>query len=427
MTVSTVNNSLSAIRTKVRRLTASPGQSTLTTAILDEYINTFYSNDFPYAIKIDQMRSVYTFYTEPYVDKYPLDVNFNQGIRYPAYVDGIAATFFKDRQQFFNLWPRFPTRFTQAPTILSEAVTGATIVGTVVRVNSTNHGLSTGAVITISGVGGMVEINDLTFTITVTNANTFTLDNVDGTGYSAYTGGGIWIGTVNDYNFTISGPFLRGEVILGGIDVLGNALNICDDGNGNLNYTFPNPVVQVPASNYLANGSPIPGMKNLNTANPGLQNPTLIGTVNYVTGEFQFTLPANVSLSSTSEFTIRVSQYQPGTPYSILFFNNYFQIRPIPEFIHKVEIETYLTPVQFFQETDCPILNQWWQYIAIGAAIKIFEDRGDFDGVNAMMPMFNKQESLILERQGVEEIGQQNVTIYNSVINNPGCNNPGWY
>lgn len=67
------------------------------------------NQNFPNAIKTDQMRAVYTFYTSPYVDQYPVDVNYWQGFRSPMYVDGLQGSFFKDRQQFFNMWPKWPS------------------------------------------------------------------------------------------------------------------------------------------------------------------------------------------------------------------------------------------------------------------------------------------------------------------------------
>ena len=58
-----------------------------------------------------------------------------------------------------------------------------------VSVQATAHGLSSNDYVYISGVSGMTEINGRMFQITVTDANNFTLDNEDGTGYSAGTGG----------------------------------------------------------------------------------------------------------------------------------------------------------------------------------------------------------------------------------------------
>lgn len=57
------------------------------------------------------------------------------------------------------------------------------------QVTASKHGLSTGDVIFIYGVQGMVEIYG-EFTVTVVDDNNFTLDGEDSTGYSAYTTGG---------------------------------------------------------------------------------------------------------------------------------------------------------------------------------------------------------------------------------------------
>lgn len=89
------DSTVAFMRRKIRRLTASSSESTLTTASIDEYLNNALLNDFPYTIKIDQMRSVYVFYTEPYRDRYPLDVNFNQGVRAPLNIEGIQGSFLK--------------------------------------------------------------------------------------------------------------------------------------------------------------------------------------------------------------------------------------------------------------------------------------------------------------------------------------------
>lgn len=354
------NNTYAQIEQNIRELTASPSESSLTTAYLQQAVNTFYNSDFPYAIKIDQMRSVYTLYTQPYIDRYPLDVNFNQGIRAPLYVDGIQGYFYKDRQEFFSMWPRWPTKFNP-----------------------------------ISGDG-----------------------------------------VTQTFNFTVPGPFLSKEVVIGGTAVGGNAISVNDDGNGNLNLQVPNSVVSVPAvgATYPSGplvGRPIPGMYNTNTLNPGLNLATTIGSVNYVTGAISITFPSGYIPASGTQITVRVSQYQTGRPYTMMFWNNEFTIRPVPKLIHKVEIETYLTPVQFMQTTDSPILNQWVQYISYGTAIEILRHRQDMDGVANLMEGFKRQEGLALERQGVEEIGSRNKTIFaGSQGNNLGWNNgfgQGWY
>lgn len=414
------------IEQKIRRLTASASESSLKSADIQQYVNTYYSQDFPYSVKIDQMRSVYTFYTEPYRDRYPLDVNFNQGIRDPVYVDGIRGALFKDRQQFYNLWPRFPTKFQQGATTtttLTGTITGIAQPTIPTSITSVAHGLASNAVITIDNVVGMVQLNGNTYTITVVDANTFTLNGIDNTAYGAYVSGGDWTSTSILFDFTIPGPFLSNEVTIGGTDFLGYPISIADDGEGNLQLKEPNPVV----SNPLQNTNPaIPGMYNKNTQNPGLINPTNIGTVDYVSGAMFFTL--QFPLETGTLLDIRVSQYQPGRPYNLMFWNNEFTIRPVPKTAHKVEVETYLTPVQFLQSTDVPILNQWWQLIAIGAAIKVLEDRQDMEGIDNLLVLFNRQSALVLERQAIEEIFVPNYTIFNSTLPAAGgVNGIGYY
>lgn len=411
--VAPADSTVSFIRKKVRRLTASSGQSALTTDDLDQYINNFYQNDFPYAIKLDQTRSIYTLFTEPYRDRYPIDVNFNQGIRASLYVEGILGTLFKDRTQFYNLFPRWPTQFQQGTSSSSGNITGIAQPTNPTQITSASHNLTTGAVVLIENVGGMTQLNGIFYTITVIDANTFSLNGVDNTAFGAYTSGGTWTSNSQTFSFVIPGPFLSQEVVIGGVDTSGNPISINDNGNGILQYLTQNPQVSVPVQNQSP-ANPIPGMLNLNTRNPGLISPLNIGTVDYVSGQIDFNLPSGISLAEGTLLTIWVSQYQPGRPYCMLFWNNELIIRPIPKLIHKIEIETYLTPVAFMESTDHPTLNQWSEYIAYGAAMEILRDRQDLEGVENLREGFMRQEALVLERQGIEEIGKPNIQLFNS-------------
>lgn len=334
MTIAPLDSTINFIRRKVRRLTASPSESSLPTSTIDEAINLFYLNDFAYAIKIDQMRKVYDLFTVPYQDTYPIDVNFIQGIRQPVYIDGYVGQLFKDRAQFYNLYPNWPTRFNPA-------------VGT---------------------------------------------------------------GTQTHFEFTIQGPLVPGQITLGCKDVLGGTIQVADNGKGGLYLQTPNPQVSVPAITSTA-----PGMYNLNTGNPGQNIQSLIGVVNYQYGTFVLDFP--VAPANSQQLVLWVCQYQPGKPYAVLFFNNEIKIRPIPRLVHKITFEVYLTPVQFMESTDHPILNQWAQYIAIGAATKILEDRNDVEGLANIAPLFDRQEALVLERQAVENIGIPNATLFNTPYN----------
>ena len=314
-------STVTAMREKVRRLTASPDESQLSTADIDKYINTFYDQDFPYAIKLDQLRVVYDFFTEPYIDTYTLDINTYQGIRAPFYVEGREGYFYKERGEFFRVWPRITTR----------------------NVASTGDGITT--------------------------AFTWTLGNI---------------------------PFFRNNITLGSVDTAGNTIQVEDNGNGQLVYV-------------------------------GATTP--IGTVDYVTGLFVIdfsTAPYVIVPASGEEITVWVKQYTPGRPRCLLYWNNQFTLRPVPDEVYKIEVEAYKTPTIFDLDTESPILRQWWQYISLGSAIKVLEDRQDIEGVANLMPTFKQQESLVLERQGVEEIGQRNSTIFTGANNNLYDSYQGW-
>jgi hypothetical protein len=411
MALAQADSTYTRIEKLIRRLTASSSQASLSSIEIQTALNVFYTQDFAYGIKLDQMRSVYTFYTQPNIDRYPLDVNFDQGVRAPMYVDNIQGNFYKDRQQFFSVWPMFPTQFRQGGNTVSGTITGIAQPTNPTQITSVGHNLTTGAVITINGVVGMTQLNGNSYTITVIDANTFSLNGVDNTAFGAYISGGTWIAISQTFSFTLPGPFYSREVIIGGVDTSGSPITIADDSNGNLRYLLPNPIT----SNPLANTNPaVPGMYNINESNPGLNNPTVIGTVNYVTGQFDFTLPFGISLALGTLLTIRVAQYTTGRPITLLFWNNEFTIRPCPKYIHQIKVETYLTPVQFMSQGDVPILNQWSQYLAYGTACEILRQRQDMDGVANLMEGFKRQEGLVLERQGVEELFSPTPTLFNS-------------
>jgi Ubiquitin-activating enzyme E1 FCCH domain len=68
------------------------------------------------------------------------------------------------------------------------AITGATNANPGV-ITSNSHNYTSGQKVTFSGVGGMTQLNGNTYTITVIDANTYSI-GVDTTGFSSYTSGG---------------------------------------------------------------------------------------------------------------------------------------------------------------------------------------------------------------------------------------------
>jgi hypothetical protein len=381
MTLVQSDSTYAYIERKVRRLTASASDAALSSAIIQEKVNHFYANDFPYAIKIDQQRSVYKFLTIPNVDRYPVDVNSNQGFRAPVYFAGVQGNLFKNRDQLYNLFPRYPTQFQPA-----------------------------------SGDGVTTSFS---FSLFGNNNNPFPQPNF-----------GI----------------LSTQVIIGGIDVNGNPIRIIDDGGAIVNSdgigsnTITGRLLLLTQNNvgnnvYLDTSVPpkqqpaIPPLSPLGGSTyydvnypqyPPISPPTqqYVGTVNYVTTAITLQLP--VAPAAGTQLNVWAATYNPGRPYNVLFWNNELTIRPVPDNVYLVEIETFLTPVQFMSQGDNPILNQWADYIAYGAALEILRERQDMEGVQNLMEGFQRQEALVLERQSIEEIGQPNITLFNTTITNYG-------
>jgi len=70
-------------------------------------------------------------------------------------------------------------------------ITAATAANPV-EITDAGHGLVDGDVISIFGVVGMTELNGRRFTINQTASNTFELIGINGSGYTAYSSGGVW-------------------------------------------------------------------------------------------------------------------------------------------------------------------------------------------------------------------------------------------
>lgn len=68
-------------------------------------------------------------------------------------------------------------------------------------VTSTAHGLNPGDRVTLAGIVGMTQLNGNTYSVEYVTANTFVLQGVNSTGYTAYTSGG----TATPVTFTTIG------------------------------------------------------------------------------------------------------------------------------------------------------------------------------------------------------------------------------
>jgi hypothetical protein len=135
-----------------------------------------------------------------------------------------------------------------------------------------------------------------------------------------------------------------------------------------------------------------------------------LGTINYITGAFSFTFPS--APASGAPINSQAFIYQPAIPVAMLYYNNQFTLRPVPDQPYQINFEVDARPTYLMSTSSQPQLEEQWQYIAYGAAKKIFEDRMDMDSVALIMPEFKTQERLCLRRTIVQNTNQRTSTIY---------------
>lgn len=136
---------------------------------------------------------------------------------------------------------------------------------------------------------------------------------------------------------------------------------------------------------------------------------THYGTINYITGEctIRFADPPG-------QFPIFAEYipYVPGKPIMMYLNNDQMSFRPVPDKTYQVNVTAHITPTAFDDNTDQPLLSQWWQLIAYGAAKKVLEDLRDFEGVQILMPEFERQEALAMQKKILENSEKKTLTIY---------------
>lgn len=191
-------------------------------------------------------------------------------------------------------------------------------------------------------------------------------------------------GATTVFNLVLGGPILQNELVIG-VDIGGVYTNFKDNGD--------------------PGGS---GTGIIFDESDAAQ--TLQGTVVYATGTIALTLISAPSNAAT--LSVWYYPYSAGRPYGVLWWNNELIVRPVPDRGYKIELEAYRYPTQFTGTADTPTLKQWWQYIALLAAVKVLQDRQDMEGIANLEPLVMRQEMLVRNRIANEQIGMRNVTIY---------------
>jgi hypothetical protein len=361
-------STLAAIETKVRRLTRSPSTAQLSQTDLENYINTFVVYDFPEHLRTFNLRTKYSFYTNPYQDEYPTDeasfgdpvanpsivnnrlYNFQNNyltVHPPFYIAGYQSFFTQSEEQFFGIYP---------------------------KVNS------------IANTGFFGDGLNPTFTGVVNTQQAI---------------------VPNSFNQRIA--LLQRQVLFSSADTDLNGLALVDvpliDANTGNTTVFGN--LYDPNSADYQNALVDPPVY------PADLNP--INTINYATGVYTITFTAapgpNIPINS------QTVQQVLALPQAVMFYANKFTVRPVPDQPYRITFEVYQRPTALLATSQKPELEEYWQYIAFMTAKKIFEDRMDMDSVALILPACKEQERLCNRRTLVQYTNERTSTIYTEQTN----------
>lgn len=172
---------LQTIRNKVRALTANPSPQQLSDATIDQYINTYYLYDLPDQLRLFNLKTVYSFTTQPNIDVYELPINLYTSFQPPLFVAGYYCKYTQSRSELFQIYPEIIQN-----TVLGS---GANVSGPY-TFTLTNAPVARGSVL-IAGV----DANNFSWNLTDDSAGnlvgggTGTVDYL--TGIATFTFGGI--------------------------------------------------------------------------------------------------------------------------------------------------------------------------------------------------------------------------------------------
>lgn len=155
--------------------------------------------------------------------------------------------------------------------------------------------------------------------------------------------------------------------------------------------------------------------------NPG-NAPSIVGTVNYLTGAISVTFL--YSIPSTSAINTQSIPYSAGRPQAILFFDNTFTFRPIPDKPYLFQIDAYYNPAAFMTTSNALPYRYMTEYLARGTARKILQDYGDIEQLALYEPMFREQENFVLRKTYRQVSNTRVATIFQGQTSfNPGSYN----
>lgn len=205
---------------------------------------------------------------------------------------------------------------------------------------------------------------------------------------------GPFVGVINT-NQSIIIPGQTQSIVLDKKNVLFSSVDVNNNGLS---------MVDTPISNTIGNLAP-PGVAPFSTTIVDPNN-----NINYLTGAYTLNFPtATLVGAPINSQTVNLT---PARPQAVMYYANSFTLRPIPDQPYAINLEVYQRPTALLSSGQSPELEEYWQLIAYGAAIKVLQDRMDMETVDLLRSEFDLQLRLCLRRTIVQYTNERTATIY---------------
>lgn len=344
----TVPNTLSSIRTKVRRITGRPSSTQITDTEIDNYINTFYLYDMPEHLKMESLRYNYQFTTTANIPAYDLPTDIYLTSMPPVYIGGYQSFMTQSRENFFRVNP---------------------------GLNFLQSSIYTG-----NGTAGPYTGQFCTQTPIVPGFK----PNPPG----AYT--------ANSPNL-IEAKYINWNVIVSALGTpdatsgIPPSLTLIDDGLGHL--ISPDDPGTTGGTGFVIRGTInyLTGALDINSTGFGAPVPSG-NAINVQYIPYVASRPQSVVFFQDQFILYPI----PDQAYTVSFE------------AYKLPTAFLNDP----SGTTTPQVNEWWQLLAYGAADKIFSDFGDIESMQKYRPLLDEQMNLCLRRTIVQQTSERASTIY---------------
>jgi hypothetical protein len=367
---------LADIRTKVRAVTGSPSTDQITNAILNNYINNYYVYAMPFELKEQIENQFLKFKTTPGIDVYAFPGTYltdSPG----AYADGFPLIFYQDPDIYFQDWPQ------------QYAVD--------------NIATGTGSQFTFTG--GLQNPPVIIGSLFITDGIQVVQDQGDEVTQTVAIATG---------SATYSGTLTVFPILPGSLSITTGAETLVDNGSGILT----SPAGGIGTINYTTGvwnatfGAVVAvGISIIATYTTQILEGTLsgdgVGTINYTTGAYSVTFNAAPAASAT--IYAKYMGYQGNRPQGVLFFDNQFTLRPVPDQVYQILMQGFVNPSLLVNDSDTPLQLEWGPLIAYGASLEIFSDRGDTENIDRYAPIFKRFENIALGRTIQQYTSEQSV------------------